>query len=91
MRVFARIEDGVVRELHRTEEGIAGKFHPALRWVEVTGARVEERFRETEQGFAAPVEHAAEAAAEAPGAALAALRTQLAALQARIEALAAQG
>ncbi len=83
MRIFARIEDGVVRELHATEQAIEGRFHAALRWVEVTGEAVEQGFRETAEGFERPVEAAV--AAVAPS--VATLRAELAALAARVAAL----
>lgn len=83
MRMFARIEDGVVRELHAAEEDIAERFHAALRWVEVTGQQVEEGFRETEAGLVRPV--AAVEAVVAPT--VAELQAELAALAARIASL----
>jgi hypothetical protein len=36
MRIFARIENGIVAELLATEHDIATMFHPALHWVEAT-------------------------------------------------------
>ena len=83
MRVFARIEDGVVRELHATEQDVAEKFHAALRWVEVTGQEIAEGLRETEQGFVRPVESVV--AAVVPT--VASLQAELAALSARIASL----
>ena len=87
MRVFARIEDGVVRELHWAEADISGRFHAALRWVEVTGRDVKEGFRETEAGFVAPVEEAVEAVMEPTigelQAAVAELGARIAAMQLR--------
>jgi hypothetical protein len=81
--MFARIEDGVVRELHAAEDAIEGRFHAALRWVEVTGQEVEEGFVESGEGFVRP----AEAAVAAVAPSLASLRAELAALSARIAAL----
>lgn len=83
MRIFARIEDGVVRELHQAEDAIEGRFHAALRWVEVTGSEVGEGFVETAEGFARP---AVVAVAEVRPT-LATLQAELAVLSARIAAL----
>ncbi len=88
MRVFARIEDGVVRELHRAEADVSGRFHAALRWVEVTGRDVREGFLETAAGFVAPVELAAEAVVEPT---IGELQAAVAELAARIAAMQLRG
>lgn len=37
MRIYARIHDGAVAELVRTDRPIGQLFHPALTWLDVTG------------------------------------------------------
>jgi hypothetical protein len=66
MRIFARIENGVVKELLHTEEDIAGKFHAALRWVEVSGQEVREGWEEKVAGVITPPAGVAVAPAAVP-------------------------
>ena len=87
MKLFARIADGAVAELLRTEADISRLFHPALVWVEVTGQTVAVGFRQQADGFAPPIEPAAVDPAAAPVSAIDELRAQIAALAAKLAAL----
>ena len=84
MRVFARIENGIVQELHTAESDVSEKFHAALRWVEVTGQAVAEGFRETVGGFERQLEPKHQLPVPPT---LAGLQAELAGLAARIATL----
>jgi hypothetical protein len=87
MRLFARLENDVVKELHQTETDIEGKFHAALQFVEVTGQDIKEGFVKTAQGFVKPPEPANTAP---PPPTLAELQATLAHLTSQIATLAAK-
>jgi hypothetical protein len=36
MREYARIQDGMVYEIYKTDGDIATMFHPSLIWVDIT-------------------------------------------------------
>ena len=82
MKLFARIENGIVAEVFATERKIADLFHPALVWVEATGQAVAEGFRHVEGVFLPPEPQPPAAPPTA-----AQVQAQLAALAAQVAAL----
>jgi hypothetical protein len=88
MKIYARIEDGVVAELLSIEGSIAGRFHPSLTWVDATGQAVAVGYRQLTGSFVPPPAAAtAPAASGTEVATIAELRAQLAAMSARVDAL----
>jgi hypothetical protein len=84
MKTYARIEDGLIAELLRTEDDITSLFHPALSWVEVSSQpdiAVGWHFDGTDFTPPSPPPPAA------PGPTIAELQRQLAALSAQLAAL----
>jgi hypothetical protein len=86
MKTWARVQDGVVAELLTTDADLVTLFHPALRWVDVTGQNVAVGWVEQGTGFAAPP--APSTSLEAPVPDITALQAQLTALAAQVAALA---
>ncbi len=84
MRTYARIQSGAVAELLATDKDITHLFHPSLRWVDVTGQKVEVGWVMTNTGFAPPPA----AAPQPQPQTLTHLQTQLNELTARVAALA---
>lgn len=78
MRMFARVIDGAIAELLHSADEVAGRYHPALTWVEVTGRAVAVGWRAEGDGFVSPP-------VEPPSA-----PPDLAMLQAELQALAAR-
>jgi hypothetical protein len=83
-RVYARVEDGQIAELATFDTSPATLFHPAVRWMDVTGQNVAVGWREAVGGFVPPPPP--EPAAPPS---LADLQSQLAALAVKIAALGA--
>jgi hypothetical protein len=90
VKTYARVADGKVLELLRSDGNVATMFHPAIRWVDVTGTLVDGHdvgvgWLQTPSGFAPPPPDAVVAAA-APT--LSELQAELARLGAMIASLA---
>ena len=87
MKTYARIQDGVVVELLKTDSDITKMFVPSLIWIDVSSnTSIREGWRYNGKSFSAP------AAVPAPPATLtlADLQSQLTALSARVTALSAR-
>jgi len=84
MRTYARIQDGIVAEVLKTDGDITRMFNPALVWVDVSSqADVTEGWHFDGTKFTAPaIPHTS---AQTPG--IAELQAQLATLSAQIAAL----
>lgn len=55
MRTYARIQDGIVAELFRTDGDITAMFNPALLWVDISNhPDVTENWRYDGSVFTAP-------------------------------------
>jgi hypothetical protein len=84
MRTYARIQDGRVAELLKTDGDITGMFNPALIWVEVTSlSNVAEGWHLNGTNFAPSVV----APPTTPVPTLAELKAKLAAIGAQLAAL----
>ncbi len=84
MRTYARIQNGTVAELLKTDGDITHMFNPALVWVDVSSqADVAEGWHFDGTTFTAPATN--HTLAQAPS--IAELQAQLAALSAQIAAL----
>lgn len=81
-KTFARIENGAIAELLQSDDAPAGRFHPSLVWMDVTGLPVQLGWVEGSGGFTPPPPLPAAAPPS-----LASLQAQLAALTAQIAAL----
>jgi hypothetical protein len=84
MRTYARIQNGIVAEVLKTDGDITRMFNPALVWVDVSSrADVIEGWHFDGSNFTAPTTN--HTSAQAPS--IAELQAQLAALSAQIAAL----
>jgi len=84
MRTYARIQDGMVAELLRTDGDITKMFNAALVWMDVSSQPdVAEGWRVAGENFAPPVV----ALPLAPAPTIADLQAQVAALAAQLAAL----
>lgn len=83
IRTYARIENGVVAELLKTNADVTKLYHPELIWVDITGRNeIDERWKYDGANFEAPIR-----VAEPPTTSLAELEQQVRVLAARLEAL----
>jgi hypothetical protein len=83
MKIYARIQDGVVAELFRTASDMTVLFHPQITWIEVRPeTAVAEGWTYDGKSFAPP-----SAFPSAPGPTLEQLQAQLAVLNAHVAAL----
>lgn len=83
MKMFSRIENGVVAELFSTHARMSDLFHPSLNWVEVTsGQPVCVGWLYADGNFFPPP-----ASPPAPPPTLAELQAQVAALTAQLAAI----
>ena len=83
MKTFARIQDGRVVELLKTDTNLAGRFHPAIAWFDVSSvAGIAEGWSYDGHTFTPPAPGAAPV-----GPTLQSLQTQLASLSAQLAAL----
>ena len=83
MKTFARVQDGRVVELLKTEASLTGRFHPALAWFEVSSVLgIAEGWSYDGEQFTPPPP-----TEPAPSPTLEALQAQLANLTAQIAAL----
>lgn len=86
MKTYARIQNGTVAEILKTDGDITRMFNPALVWMDVSSqADVTEGWHFDGVSFTAPT--ILHASAQAPS--IAELQAQLAALSAQIAALSA--
>ena len=84
MKIYARIQDGLIAELLRTDDDITGLFNPALSWVDVSSQPdIAEGWHFDGTNFTPP----SPPPPGAPGPTIAELQTQLAALSAQLAAL----
>jgi hypothetical protein len=84
MRTYARIQNGIVAELLRTDGDVTSMFNPALVWVDVSSQTdVNEGWCFDGKNFTAAARH--DTSAQAPS--IAELQAQLAALSAQLAAL----
>ena len=84
MRTYARIQNGIVAEVLRTDGDVTRMFNPALVWVDISSqADVIEGWHFDGTTFTAPATH--HTSAQAPS--IAELQAHLAALSAQIAAL----
>jgi len=84
MKTHARIQDGLVVELLKTNRDIAGMFHPALVWVDVSShPDVSEGWHFDGKTFASPTPPQS----PAPAPTIAELQAQLASISAQLAAL----
>jgi hypothetical protein len=87
MKTYARVENQVVAEIITTTQTIGELFHPALRWVEVTGQSVQVGWIQNDNNtFAAPPQSATTAAATA-GPSTAELQAEIKALKDQVAQL----
>jgi hypothetical protein len=91
IRTYARVADGKVFELLRSDGDIAAMFHPEIRWVDVTDLRAEGHgvdvgWVQTADGFIAPPPSVPPQALAAPN--LAELRAEVARLSTLVASLA---
>jgi|GEM_PF-2472573 len=86
MKVYARIENGVVAELIEGDD-VAGRFHPSLRFVDVSGLGVLVGWLEADGRFVAPPPPSG----QLPAPDLASLQAELALLAAKIAAMTPPG
>lgn len=87
MRTYARIQNGLVVELLKTDSDIAKLFPPELVWVDVSGQpNVKDGWRYDGKSFTAP----STVPPAAPLPTIAELQAQLAALNAKMAMLAGQ-
>jgi hypothetical protein len=84
MKTYARIADDVVVELVMLAGPIAGRFHPSLAWIDVTGKKIAVGWLVSDGSFSAPPP-AAMLSKSAPT--LASVEAQLALLSAQVAAL----
>jgi hypothetical protein len=88
MRTYARIQDGVVAELLKTDADVTSLFAPGLAWVDVSAQpEVRESWRLDGKTFAPPPELPATVSAPS----VAELRARLAVIDARLAELARKG
>jgi hypothetical protein len=88
MKTYARIQNGIVAELLRTDGDITRMFNPALVWVDVSSRTdLAEGWHFDGTQFTRPAEQ--QPAARVPS--VAELQAQLAALSAQIAALSGDG
>lgn len=84
MRTYARMQNGIVAEVLKTDGDITRMFNPALVWVDISSqADVVEGWHFDGTNFTAPATH--HTSAQVPS--IAELQAQLAALSAQIAAL----
>ena len=84
MKTYARVQEGIVAELLRTELPIAELFHPGLTWVDVSSQLVvAQGWTFDGKRFAKP----AAPATPAPMPTMAAVLAELASLRAEVETL----
>ena len=87
MRTYARIQNGIVAEVLKTDGDITHMFNPALVWIDVSSqADIREGWHFDGTHFTAPATH--HASAQAPS--IAELQAQLAMLSAQIAILSGQ-
>lgn len=85
MKTYARVLDGAVVELLRTDDAITTLFHPGLVWIDVSGQpTVKEGWHYDGAHFAPP----AALPAEPPQLTLAEIQAQIEALRAQVALLA---
>ena len=84
MKMYARIQDGLIAELLQTDSDITSLFNPALTWVDVSSlSDIAEGWHFDGTNFTRP----SPLPPAAPGPTITELQTQLAALSAQIAAL----
>jgi hypothetical protein len=83
MPIYARISNGVVAEMLTLDGPIAGRFHPSLTWIDVSGKNVRTGWLAKDGTFTEPPEPIA--ALVLPS--LASVQAQLAELSAQVERL----